>query len=259
MRVYPRRSVMSRAILRRSLVREASVLALLFLSVLLGCGGDGISPEDRERATELVEYGVYLAEEGYLDSAANVLEEAIRYDSTNVEALYRLGMVYEYTLQSDQAEVAYRRALRQDTSLAVVHFNLGQLCGRTERYDEALRHFEAVLASDTTKQLLALTHYCVGLTQGVRGNFGEAAAAYGNARKIDTLFARAYLGEGQELLRLERYEEAVSALGRALRLDSTLSDAHSHLATAYRRLNRMDDALAAEQAHHRARVKSRGQ
>jgi len=169
--------------------------AVVFASSI-GCGKDEITPEDRLRAQAVVRHGVQLAEEGELDSAAIVLEKALRYDSSNAEALYRLGMVYEYLLRPADAETAYRRALRNDSSMAVVHFNLGQICGRSERYDEAVEHFEAALRTDTTRQLRALSHYCVGLTHGIQGNFARATDAYADARREDTLVRTGVRGRG---------------------------------------------------------------
>jgi Tfp pilus assembly protein PilF len=243
--------------------RCSRALRLLFLSVLAcgvgSCVKREVSAEDRLRAHALVTVGVHLAQEGKIDSARVILERAVSYDSTNAEALYRLGMVDEYLLQPELAETRYRQALRHDSLFGVVHLNLGQLCGRTGRYDEALRQFEAALRTDTARQVRALTYYCIGLTRGIQGNSAEAAEAYKSAVKLDTVFGRAYVGAGQELIRLGRHEEAVPILERAIAVDSTLYEAYSHLASSYRMLGRMDEAAFVEEASKRIRAARRMQ
>jgi|GEM_PF-2505696 len=239
----------------RSVLRAPVVcvgLRLFLLVGLAGCGKKEITEEDRLRSTAMLMHGVYLAEKGNLDSARIVLEKAVELDSTNAEAHYRLGMVYQHTMRPLQAEESYRRAIAHDSLLTAAHFNLGQLYGQTERYEQAHRHFATVIRVDTSAQLRSLTYYCIGMTYGIQGDAVRAAEAYAKATEIDSLFARAYVGEGQELVRQGRYEEAIPVLRRALAIDSSLTMAYNLRATSYRMLDRMDEAVAAEEARQRA-------
>ena len=240
---------------------RAAACGLLCAVVLVtaGCARE-ITPEDRARAAELVALGFHVANVGSIDSARVIIEMALELDSTSAEGHYRLGVILEYMNLPAEATASYRRAARHDSTLAVAHLNLGQLLGRSERYDEALVHFNAALRHSTSDQVNALTCYCLGMTYGILGDAVRGAEAYDRAVRIDTAFARAYVGRGQELLRQGKPEEALPSLERALALDSTLTDAYGHLATAYRLLGRLDEAEAADarrQATRRAHLDRR--
>ena len=226
--------------------------------VLPGCGRK-ITEEERAQAFAYVQQGVAAAESGQLDVATDLFKRAIVLDSTNAEAHYRLAMMLQYAPTPDlqEAEAEYRRAIAHDSSQVAAMFNLGQLCAQTSRYDEALSLFEKVLERDTTAQIRSLTHFCIGMTYGIRGDADRAARAYAEAVHADSSYARAYVGWGKELARTQRYEEAARLLEKALTLDSSLIEAHSHLATCYRGMNRMDAAAAQDRFYQQARAGNR--
>ncbi len=221
------------------------VVAVVVAMLAASCGDDETS-SDRFRAVALMQNGLALAESGRLDSALATFERVVEIDSTISEAHYRVGMLSEYRGLPADAEKAYRRALRHDSTSDAAHLNLGQLLGQSARYDEALDHFRAALRHSSDRKVIALSHYCMGMTYGITGDAIQGAEAYGRATATDSAFARAYVGEGQELLRQGRAADAVPVLLKALELDSMLVDAHGYLGNAYRALGRMEEAEAAE-------------
>lgn len=220
--------------------------ALLAALASVGCSNDEITPRDHANALLLVASGVRLAEAGDLDSAAAKFIRAGELDSTNADAHYRLAMVREYEADYASAVTGYERALRQDSTHAAAHLNVGQLYGRQGSYDDAFGHFKAALRHAQEQEVRAVSHYCMGMTWGIRGDAAQAAEAYDRAIQLDSAFARAHVAKAQELLRLERPDEALPALLRAIEIDHGLSVAHSNLASCYRALERFDEASAAE-------------
>jgi tetratricopeptide (TPR) repeat protein len=217
-----------------------------------GCGNE-VTPEDRLKSKGLISVAISAAQRGDLDSAATILTSALRFDSTNAEAYYRLGMLHEYLGDPESAVAQYGSALRHDSTHAAAALNLGQLHGRKGEYDEALARFAQALRHSRDDDLSALAHYCVGLTWGIRGDAVRAADAYEDATQADTTFARAFSSLGQELIRQDKPADALPALMRAIYLDSTLPEPYANLAAVYRTLGRFDEAVVAEQDAARAR------
>jgi len=228
--------------------------AICLMLAMAGCQKK-ITDEDRRESRALVWNAIQVAEAGHIDSARVVLERAVALDTTNAEAHYRLAMIHEYLMNQPDAEREYCSALNHDSTFAEVHLNLGQILGKTGRYDSALEHFNAALRHSLDDQVRALTYYCVGVTHGVQGEAEEAVVAYRHATETDPSFARAYLGMGQELLRLDQPERALEALTRAAVLDTELYEAHGQLANAYRMLGRLDEAEAEESMAREMRSK----
>jgi tetratricopeptide (TPR) repeat protein len=64
-------------------------------------------------------------EQGRSEAAVERLEAATRLMTTNAQAWNYLGLAYHHSRQPDKAIEAYRRALKLNNNVVVVHFNLG--------------------------------------------------------------------------------------------------------------------------------------
>jgi Tfp pilus assembly protein PilF len=237
-----------------------TVVALLIaVAVLSSCASDEKPVLLESRIASLMDHGVALAQQAQIDSARLLFERVLGIDSTSPAAHYRLGMLYEFEGRPTEAEESYRRALRHDSTSDAAHLNLGQLLGKTGRYEDAMVHFDAALRHSSDSSLTGLAHYCLGMAHGIMGDTEASAESYRRATTVDSTFARAFVGRGQELLRQGNAAEALPALLRALELDPTLADAYGHLGTAYRMLGRLEEAEAVEatrQAVRRARIEA---
>nr|CAD7423514.1 unnamed protein product [Timema monikensis] len=111
------------------------------------------------------------------------------------EAYGNLGSVLSSKGRTEEAEWAFRMALRYRVNMADVHYNIGVLLQGKEHFQEAIKSYELAI------------HYRPSL-------------------------ALAYLNLGQLLERLSRCEEAVLMYRRCSRLDGTgLKDPRAHEAT----------------------------
>lgn len=97
----------------------------------------------------------------------------------------------------ERAELAYRKALQQDSSYYRAHYNLGNALYRQKNYTEAAQHFEAAmhqpdLSAKTRSQILhnkGNSNLKAGLSKSNRGegmqDFQQAVNDYQEALKID--------------------------------------------------------------------------
>nr|CAD7454550.1 unnamed protein product [Timema tahoe] len=119
------------------------------------------------------------------------------------KAYGNLGSVLSSKGRTEEAEWAFRMALRYRVNMADVHYNIGVLLQGKEHFQEAIKSYELAI------------HYRPSL-------------------------ALAYLNLGQLLERLSRCEEAVLVYRRCSRLDGTrLKDPRAHEATRVSALLRL--------------------
>jgi tetratricopeptide (TPR) repeat protein len=122
----------------------------------------------------------------------------------------------------------------------------------SERYDEALATFSAVLMAEPGNSLARINVGYICLKKGI---FGEAIEHLSNAIRLDndrkaTLYAHYYLG----LLYLERemYDDACAFFQKTLRLGPNLVEAYFDLGRVLWLAGRQDEALATWEQGHRA-------
>ncbi len=84
----------------------------------------------------------------------------------------------------EQAELNYRRALEQQNSTQGI-FNLGNTTYRQERYDEAIKHFEAAAESADGNAAKAKAFHNLGNAHFQAGQYKESVDAYKNALRLN--------------------------------------------------------------------------
>src|SRR5215469_4173166 len=86
-----------------------------------------------------------LIQQAQFQQARDLIQDALRSDPSNVEALNLLGIVETHEKNYSQAEEAFRQALRLDSGLRTAHNNLGNLYVAEQKFDLAEKEFNAVL------------------------------------------------------------------------------------------------------------------
>ncbi len=140
------------------------------------------------------------------------------------------------------AERLYREALALDPAHVDGLNNLGALCARTGRRDEAKALLAQVLARDPD-HLDALNN--LGALHAEGGQLDDAVGLIRRALAVRPDFAVGHNTLGIALRRQGRLDDAIDAFERAVSLDAAYADAHTNIGLAFRALGRMDDAVAA--------------
>ncbi|GAB6033603.1 Protein O-mannosyl-transferase tmtc2 [Chamberlinius hualienensis] len=129
--------------------------------------------------------------------------------------------------KKDEAEWAYKKALRYRSNMADVHYNLGILLQEQKRYEETLQSYRLAIQF---RPRMAMAHLNLGLVLGILGRKDEAAEVYRHCSlldgtglkdpkmhentKISALFnlGRLYADDGKYEEAIEVYKEAVSKM-----------------------------------------------
>ena len=109
--------------------------------------------------------------------------------SPNNPLLYNLlGQLWMQTKDTDQAEMAFKKAIELDNSIIASYMNLGQLYQQAGKLDQAAQEYEAVLQKNST---VASAHILLGIIHERRKEYGKAQAQYEQALKLNPKFAPA--------------------------------------------------------------------
>lgn len=119
------------------------------------------------------------------------------------------------------------------------HAHLAQAFAAANRWDEALAEYRASLLLLPNAGIA----YNVGLIYLQRGQIPEAAAALGQAVKLDPLYPGAQSNLGTALLQLGQIPEAIQCFESALRAQPDYAPARYNLANLLARTGRLAEAI----------------
>lgn len=224
--------------------------------------------------------GILRALGGQLDSAVDLIRQAVQLNPGLAEAWTNLGCVLVHRGKVDEAIAAYTQAGQLSPSRAGAHYALGLLLQGQGRLDEAIAAFSRATQS---KPDYAEAHFKLGMALRSKGRLDEAIAAYSKAielkpdlpdahnnlanvlrdkRLLDEAIAEytkavqlnpndfvAQLNLGNSLSQKARIPEAVVAYQRAIQLKPDHFEAHNKLGLTLANMQRFDEAL---EAHRRA-------
>ena len=182
-----------------------------------------------------------LFERGLWDEASAYCQKAIRIEPF-AEAYFQLGLVAVKKKQLKEAEKAFRKALRQKSSMTQVHYQLALLYSKQRKATEAAKEMEKFKklkkADDQFQEQHAALVRSVdkahafanlGLLYLNEQKYEEAAREYQKALWHNPNFAEAYNGLGHAYALLGRFEEAIQAQQKALKLKPTMAEAYAGL------------------------------
>ena len=141
-----------------------------------------------------------------------------------------------------RAELAAKKALELDESLAEAHTSLGLLLFYNLDFQGATKQFERAIALNPN---YATAHHWYGLGPlRCLGNSDKAIAELNRALQLDplSLIINADLGVG--LMTARRYDEAIVQLRKTVEMDPYFYYAHLHLGKALQLNGQLDEAIA---------------
>jgi tetratricopeptide (TPR) repeat protein len=133
--------------------------------------------EQSQAAAHLL-MGKFRLQQNRADDAIRYLLEALRLQPHNREAQLDLGLAYYEANRPDDAAACFQRvlgdALRDEEAVAA-QFHLGMIALNARRLQDAVRHFEAVLAIDRVEPR---AHFQLGLLAQSVGQVDRAVLHY---------------------------------------------------------------------------------
>jgi uncharacterized protein (AIM24 family) len=135
-------------------------------------------PENRPAVAPPFDQGVFLLhynrgreafQEGRYAEARRELEQAQRLRPDDADVLNLLGLVYFKTNAFPEAEVIYRRLVRENANVFILHSNLGLILFKQGKLDEAEQY---LLRAVELRPNYAKSHLYLGLLYRQRKKFG---------------------------------------------------------------------------------------
>jgi tetratricopeptide (TPR) repeat protein len=198
------------------------------------------SAHPETRLPKGIELGSALLDQGKLDEAIHLLQEAVRVNADSAEAHYSLGFALGKKGQIEEAIRQFQEALRLRPAYPEAHNNLGIALGKKGQTEEAIRQFQE---ATRLKLDYAEAHYHLGLALGMKAQTDEAIRQFQIAIRIKPDYAEARYNLGNALGMKGQVDPAISEYQEALRLKPEYAEAHYDLGLAFGRKGQMDEAI----------------
>ena len=176
-----------------------------------------------------------------LQTALEVLQEARQRWPEEIAFWVLTGDVHASLGQDSQAARAYRRAGKDEKTIAL---RLGREASLRQEWRVAREHFERALQEEPED---ARIHNALGEAWYGQGRIPEALEAFRRAARLDPELTIAYVNIGRVYLDHGGALEAIAALERAVELEPEEGVFQAVLADAYSRANRPEQAIKAYQ------------
>jgi tetratricopeptide (TPR) repeat protein len=156
-----------------------------------------------------------------------------------------LAMLHAQQGRLEQAAQLLQQAVDCDPSMPELHNNLGMTLYSLQRTEEAIAAYGKALS---LRPGYALAHNNLGVALAARGDHTEAITAYHEALVIQPDYVEALSNLGTSLHAVERSVEAVKRFREALALRPDFLDARVNLGHAFAALGRAAEAIPCYEA-----------
>jgi tetratricopeptide (TPR) repeat protein len=189
------------------------------------------------------QHGNALSSQGKHQEAEAAYRAAIRLKPDYSEAHNNLGAILNDRLgRSQEAEAAFREAIRLKKDDSDAYSNLGNALYAQGKQKEAEAAWREAIRLNPIN---ARAHTNLGNALYAQGKQKEAEAAWREAIRLNPINARAHTNLGGALIGQGKYKEAEPALREAIRLDPNYAEAHNTLGVALGKQGRYPEAEAA--------------
>jgi Tfp pilus assembly protein PilF len=231
------------------LSRPAVILLVTLLAIaalVLGYGAYRARRAARlARAESLNSQGVAYMQQGDLEVAEDLFEQAIELDARYATAYHNLGMAYYVQGDLSQAAQQFRSAIDLDPAYASPHYALGRVYDERGQANEALDELRQAIALDAG---MSEAYNEIGLILNRQGHYAQAASILNEGLEkgrdkappyLLKNLGRSYLGLDNPARAIEHLEAAAAYLSAG---DTLYIDTHRLLAQAYEAQGALDKA-----------------
>ena len=172
------------------------------------------------------------AEVGYL--------KIIGVDSVHADANHLLGVIAYQRGDLETAQQLISQAIKSDPRQPQFHSNLGNILQDQERFDEAIASYEKAIAINPE---FPEAHNNLGNATLACGCPEQAVASFKRALTLRPDYIEANNNLGNALKDLGHFKEAINCLRQAINLNPTYADAHHNLACALFEIGQDEEAI----------------
>jgi tetratricopeptide (TPR) repeat protein len=186
---------------------------------------------------------LYLSVHTYSDLSTRASSELANAAANSYQAQELNAEALEIQGKWDEAANIYRHILKENPSVAGIHYRLGRILVSKPGFgpaaaEEVKQEFEKELQIDPSN---AGAEYVLGEMAKQNQKWDEAIQHFSRAAKLDAGFGDAFVGWGGSLVSMKKFSDAIPPLEAAVKLQSGNPAAHYMLAIAYARSGRKED------------------
>lgn len=183
----------------------------------------------------------YSAAVRLIDRAVAALPAQLAPPQGASEAYFRLGWLYQYLGQSQEAIANYTRSLEFNPQSAVTYNNRAILYQQQGDYLPALADYDRAIDLEPD---YAPAYNNRGIVYSDQQDYGPAIADYDKAIELDPDLASPYLNRGNVYQKQEDYSRAIADYDQAIELDPNFVNAYISRGNAYTALANYEQAIA---------------
>ena len=198
-----------------------------------------IAPDDKEILNDMAFCFEQLDE---LDRSEEAYRQYLKESPFNDNAWYNLGVVCGRQKKYEEAVIAFEFSITANANNASAYFNLAMTHMHMLRYDKAVEVFNEFLTKEAESPY---THCLIGECCEQLERFSEARESYYKALEIKNDFSEAYYGIAMASLAMQRLDEAFEAIVAALKIDGENADYWCEYGKLLRAKGLKKDALTA--------------
>jgi predicted O-linked N-acetylglucosamine transferase (SPINDLY family) len=180
-------------------------------------------------------------QQGKLDDADELAQEALKLNSRSADALHLRGAIAGIRHEHSKAETLFRKAIEFEKRNSFIYYNLAKSLIEQNRFQESLKWSRKSIELEPGYDKTWLNY---GKALFNIDDIERAISAFDRALSLNENLAEAYFNKANCLLRVRLNEEALALHDRALKLSPGLSDAWMGRGFSLGRLRRYDEALA---------------
>lgn len=188
----------------------------------------------------LLNLSIQQIESKRLNDAERTLNQIIKAQPKNADALCFLSVVFAYKLEYENALNYINRSIKLNPKNSIAFSNKGNILKELGRHSEASLAYEKAIHIDS-KNPEAFNN--LGNLQQDLGYYSQAIASYENAIKLAPSYSEAYSNKGNALEKLGLYDESLAMYEKALKISPQYIDAWLNRSFTLNKLKRFQDAL----------------
>ena len=180
--------------------------------------------------------------EGDSDKSLELLIEVSSNPDLSLESYCNLGLLCLKKEKSDQALYYFEKATEKFKGSFEAHFYLAVALAAKKKYQRAVEQF---MVARELNPLSYEVHYNLGRAYDAIDKFFEACNCYKVAIELNPSFVEARVNLGLALHQLDKFHEALDSYKAALDIDPNFHDAWLNMGTTLDEINQTEDALIA--------------
>ena len=190
---------------------------------------------------ELITKGQQFLQAGDLAQADILYRRVLQLAPRHIDALHLLGVIAHRSGKLSLAIDLISQAIKENSSIASFHLNLGNVFKELERPEEAVTCYQAALRINPN---YTKAHNNLGVIFRDQQKFEQALACFQNALQIDPGYVEAYSNLGTAFQLQGKLDQAAENLLQALQLKPDNAPAYFNLGNIFGAQNKPYEAIA---------------